>query len=71
MIIVLMHDTTNHLIDSLPDPAAIRQSLKRNQAERSILRQMLRLSVRAQGRQDQNANSGDVWPRKPRQEAAS
>jgi hypothetical protein len=48
-----MHDTTNHLIDSLPDPAAIRQCLKRNQAERSILRQMLKLSVGAQKRQDE------------------
>ena len=60
-----MHDTTNHLIDSLPDPAAIRRSLKRNQAERSILRQILRLSVRAQERQDENANPGDVLPGKP------
>ena len=51
MIIVHMHETTNHLIESLPNPADIRQSLKRNQAERSILRQMLKLAVRAQDRQ--------------------
>ena len=46
-----MHDTTNDLIESLPDPATIRQSLKRNQAERAILRQMLKLAVRAEERQ--------------------
>jgi hypothetical protein len=60
-----MYDTTNHLIDSLPAPATIRQSLKRNQAERSILRQMLKLAVRAQERQDENANPGDMPPGKP------
>ena len=51
-----MNDT-NHLIESLPDPNAIRERLKRNQAERSILRQMLKLAVRAQEQQDENATA--------------
>lgn len=50
--------------EEVPDPAAIRQSLKRNQAERSILRQMLKLSVRAQEWQGENANPGDMPERR-------
>ena len=66
-----MHDTTNHLIESLPDPAEIRQSLKRNQAERSILRQMLKLSVRAQETAGRERHFMRGGAGKPGQEAAS
>jgi len=47
-----MPDKADHLLATIPPPDELRQRLRENQRERSVLRQLLRIATRAAGQSD-------------------